>query len=77
MGKVFFGESMFSRRTDASKVALVDLAQQLKDKEFRLIDCQVHSSHLQSLGAKPIHRELFIRILNSYCHDEKTTDWQY
>ena len=73
MGKVFFGESMFSRSSDASKVALVDLSQRLIAKEFKLIDCQVHSRHLQTLGAKPIQRELFIQFLNNYCNDEKTS----
>ena len=73
MGKVFFGESMFSRSSDASKVALVDLSQRLIEKEFKLIDCQVHSRHLQTLGAKPIQRELFIQFLNNYCNDEKTS----
>ncbi len=76
MGKVFFGESMFSHKTDASKVALVELAHKLEARNFRLIDCQVHSQHLQSLGAKPIHRELFIRMLKSYCNNEKTSDWE-
>lgn len=73
MGKVFFGESMFSRKPDASKVALVHLAEQLEKKEFRLIDCQVHSQHLQTLGAKLIQRELFIQILNNFCNKDKTS----
>lgn len=73
MGKIFFGESMFSRCSDASKIALVDLTQQLIKKEFKLIDCQVHSKHLQSLGAKPIQRGLFVQFLNNYCNNEKTS----
>jgi leucyl/phenylalanyl-tRNA---protein transferase len=73
MGKVFFGESMFSRESDASKVALIHLAQQLDKKDFRLIDCQVHSQHLQTLGAKPMQRELFIQVLDNYCSDDKTS----
>lgn len=72
MGKIFFGESMFSKRSDASKVALVNLSEQLIEKGFKLIDCQVHSKHLQSLGAKPIQREFFIRFLNNFCNNEKT-----
>ena len=72
MGKIFFGESMFSSRSDASKVALVSLSEQLIEKDFKLIDCQVHSKHLQSLGAKPIQREFFIQFLNNYCNNEKT-----
>lgn len=73
MGKIFFGESMFSRSSDASKVALVKLSEQLIAKKFKLIDCQVHSKHLQSLGAKPIQRELFIQFLNNFCNEEKTS----
>jgi leucyl/phenylalanyl-tRNA---protein transferase len=73
MGKVFFGESMFSRESDASKITLVHLAQQLEKMNFRLIDCQVHSAHLQTLGAKPIKRESFIQILDNYCSNDKTS----
>ncbi len=73
MGKVFFGESMFSHESNASKTALYYLAQQLNKLNFRIIDCQVHSPHLQTLGAKPMQRELFIQILNNYCNLEKTS----
>lgn len=76
LGKVFFGESMFSRRNDASKVALVHFARQLEQRRFRLIDCQVHSRHLEMLGAKSIRRELFLDILHRHASLEKTTDWQ-
>jgi len=72
IGKIFFGESMFSRESNASKIALVHLARKLNKMNFRLIDCQVHSAHLQTLGAKPMQRKLFIQILNNYCNDEKT-----
>ena len=75
IGKVFFGESMFSRMTDASKVTLVHLAQTLESFGFRLIDCQVYSKHLQSLGAIPIQRELFISILENFCDASGTLDW--
>lgn len=75
LGEVFFGESMFSRKNDASKVALVHLVEHLKRKNFRLIDCQVHSRHLQSLGAKPISRNLFVNILGHYCHRERIHNW--
>ncbi len=67
IGKVFFGESMFSRMTDTSKVALVTLAQMLHKRHFRIIDCQVHSDHLQSLGATLMPRNVFINILKHYC----------
>ncbi len=76
MGKVFFGESMFSRESNASKVALVHLAQHLAKMNFRVIDCQVHSQHLQTLGAKPIQRGLFIKMLENYCSHEKINNWQ-
>lgn len=65
--RVFFGESMFSWRSDASKVALVHLSETLQETGFRLIDCQIHSGHLQTLGATPMQRELFVNILNNYC----------
>lgn len=59
IGKVFFGESMFSKQTDASKVALVALCQQLKAWGFNMIDAQVTSDHLLSLGAIEIPRSEF------------------
>jgi leucyl/phenylalanyl-tRNA--protein transferase len=63
MGRVFFGESMFSRISDASKVALVHLVNRLSDWDYRLIDCQVYSEHLTTLGAEPISRRRFSRLL--------------
>lgn len=63
MGKVFFGESMFSRKSDASKFAFVYLSKQLERWGFELIDCQVYSSHLESLGARLIPRPQFKKIL--------------
>jgi leucyl/phenylalanyl-tRNA---protein transferase len=56
LGRMFFGESMFSRRTDASKIAIVLLAAQLARWEMPLIDCQMRTSHLASLGAVEIPR---------------------
>ena len=67
MGKVFFGESMFARRTDASKIGFAHLVEQLKRWGFGLIDCQIHSGHLSSLGAQDIPREEFLRLLDSWC----------
>lgn len=61
--KVFCGESMFHKVTDASKVALYYLVQLLKEKDYLLIDCQMHTQHLESLGAKEISRKKFISIL--------------
>lgn len=63
LGRVFFGESMFSRVSDASKVALVGLAQQLEALNFIMIDCQVYSDHLASLGAQEIERDEFLSLL--------------
>lgn len=63
LGGVFFGESMFSRATDASKVALVALAERLRTWGFALIDCQVPSAHLSSLGAEEIPRAQFLAEL--------------
>ncbi len=63
LGKVFFGESMFSRETDASKIALVALCRQLAAWQFVLLDCQVPNPHLQSLGAVTLPRADFERRL--------------
>ncbi|HEY9149013.1 MAG TPA: leucyl/phenylalanyl-tRNA--protein transferase [Gammaproteobacteria bacterium] len=79
LGKVFFGESMFSRRSDASKVALVHLAEQLKMWGFGLIDCQVYSEHLASLGAQEVPRETFLEQLDRWCDpfDAHRGQWQF
>jgi leucyl/phenylalanyl-tRNA--protein transferase len=61
IGRMFYGESMFSRATDASKVALAGLVGLLKEKGFPLIDCQVHTPLLASLGAREIPRRTFLR----------------
>ncbi len=60
MGKVFFGESMFSLERDASKIAFVHL---LKNMDYDLVDCQVENPHLKSLGAFNIERSAFIKLL--------------
>jgi leucyl/phenylalanyl-tRNA---protein transferase len=65
LGRMFYGESMFSRATDASKVALVGLVQMLRSRGFPLIDCQVHTPLLESLGAREIPRREFLRALTS------------
>ena len=59
IGRMFYGESMFSREPDASKIALVRLAQQLQRWEFGLIDCQMETPHLASLGARTLPRAVF------------------
>ncbi len=63
LGRCFFGESMFSRQPDASKVALATLVQQLKAWGFHMIDAQVTTQHLISLGAKEIPRRVFLKRL--------------
>ena len=65
LGKVFFGESMFSLVPDASKIALVHLTKQLQNWEYGLIDCQVKTGHLASLGAREISRVEFGQMLNT------------
>ncbi len=67
IGRAFFGESMFSRRSDASKVAFVHLVRMLRRWKYDLIDCQVATRHLASLGAVPVPREQFIRMLRRLC----------
>jgi leucyl/phenylalanyl-tRNA--protein transferase len=67
LGGVFFGESMFHTRTDASKVAFVSLVQQLESWGYQLIDCQVQTQHLTSFGAEEIDRAYFAQLLNEYC----------
>jgi leucyl/phenylalanyl-tRNA--protein transferase len=65
LGRMFYGESMFSRATDASKVALVKLVEVLKGRGFPLIDCQMHTPLLESLGARELPRREFLRALAS------------
>ncbi|MET0088317.1 MAG: leucyl/phenylalanyl-tRNA--protein transferase [Sedimenticola sp.] len=79
IGRVFFGESMFSRTSDASKVALVHLTGKLLGWGYRLIDCQVYTSHLVSLGAEEISREQFCSALESLCEEPPgdPTAWRH
>jgi len=65
IGRMFYGESMFSRATDASKVALVALVAELRSRGFPLIDCQMHTPLLASLGAREIPRRSFLRELTA------------
>ncbi len=65
IGRMFFGESMFARRTDASKTALAALVQTLRRLEFRVIDCQQNTGHLASLGAHEISRENFLEEVSA------------
>jgi leucyl/phenylalanyl-tRNA--protein transferase len=65
IGKMFFGESMFSKKSDTSKIALVALALQLNEWGFSIIDTQVETAHLNSLGAENIPREIFESIVSN------------
>ena len=68
IGRVFFGESMFSRLTNASKIALIAAVTYLQARNFALLDCQIWSSHLQTLGATTLSRAEFLQQLNTLCH---------
>jgi len=69
LGRIFCGESMFSTVSNASKYAFIKLAEELSSKNYSLIDCQVHTQHLESLGAEEISRKSFIRILEDTVSD--------
>ena len=64
LGTVFCGESMFSKSSNASKVALIFLVKELKKNNYELIDCQVPTQHLASMGAEPISRTKFLTFLS-------------
>jgi len=63
LGDIFCGESMFSIKTDASKVALVALCKYCEEKNYKFIDCQVPTQHLKSMGAIEISRKKFLEML--------------
>ena len=65
LGHVFCGESMFSKVSNASKIAFVSLVQQLKDQQYNLLDCQLHNEYLEQLGAFEITRDTFMKVLQS------------
>lgn len=65
MGKLFFGESMFSKVSNASKYAFISYVQQLKNEGVLLIDCQIYTAHLESLGARMIPRKEFLEIVTA------------
>ena len=66
LGKVFFGESMFAKASNASKFGFISLVRFLHKKGFELVDCQQQTTHLASLGAKAISRKKFMTLLNDY-----------
>lgn len=63
LGHIFCGESMFSKVSNASKIAFISLVEQLKLGDYKLLDCQVYNDHLASLGAREISRERFLSFL--------------
>ncbi|MEO7559412.1 MAG: leucyl/phenylalanyl-tRNA--protein transferase [Nitrosospira sp.] len=77
-GKVFFGESMFSRVSDASKIAFVHLVKQLERRGFRMIDCQMKTAHLASLGGREIPRKEFSQKLKELVnYTERVEKWYF
>ena len=62
--KFFFGESMFSIMDNASKIALIDLVKKYNNKKFTLVDCQIYSKHLESMGARNIPRNDFLKLIS-------------
>ena len=68
MGKAFFGESMFAKKTDASKVAFATYVAILAEKDFELIDCQVTTDHMKRFGARAIPRTEFLKLLQKVLH---------
>src|SRR5690606_914943 len=63
LGHIFCGESMFSKVSNASKVGFITLVEKLKKKKYKLVDCQVYTAHLASLGAREIPRKTFVSML--------------
>lgn len=76
MGQLFFGESMFSRADNASKVGFVTLVEHLQQAGFVLIDCQMPTDHLHRLGARSIARETFADYLNQYLNQPNSATWR-
>ena len=78
IGRMFYGESMFSRTSDASKVALAHLAAQLQRWNFGMIDCQMKTPHLASLGARELPRTEFIQRLQELIHyPDIASQWKF
>lgn len=75
LGRAFFGESMFSHVTDASKIALAHLCRYLQDQGFETIDCQMETAHLASLGAVPIPRQDFVARLQHLTQHATASPW--
>lgn len=77
IGRVFFGESMFSRQRDCSKIAFAWLARQLQYWGYELIDCQVYNDHLASLGASEVPRQYFAELLDEFTTQPLAHDWAF
>jgi len=69
IGKVFFGESMFAHKSNASKLAFVHLLDELKKDDYALVDCQVTTDHLLTLGAEEIPRDKFLELVAQHSQD--------
>lgn len=76
IGRMFYGESMFSRVRDGSKIALVHLARYLESQGFALIDCQMNTAHLASMGGREIARSEFCRVLAQSVADARPRRWR-
>jgi leucyl/phenylalanyl-tRNA--protein transferase len=76
IGRMFYGESMFARVTDGSKIALAQLVRFLKARGVTMIDCQQETKHLASLGAAPISRARFLAHVRTAIEAAQITDWQ-
>ncbi|MFZ2542419.1 MAG: leucyl/phenylalanyl-tRNA--protein transferase [Gallionella sp.] len=77
IGRMFYGESMFSVVSNASKIALAHLARQLDRWQFGMIDCQMNTPHLSTLGAREIPRSEFIARLHKLVHCSPVTNWNF
>ena len=75
LGGVFFGESMFSRENNASKVAMARLVDECRARDIQVIDCQVASSHLASLGAREVSRSEFVALLRRCARRAPSDRW--
>jgi leucyl/phenylalanyl-tRNA--protein transferase len=78
LGRMFYGESMFSRQSDASKIAIAHLVAQFKRWNFGMIDCQMNTPHLASLGAREIPRSEFLTLLQTLINSpNQATPWRF
>ncbi|MEQ1915934.1 MAG: leucyl/phenylalanyl-tRNA--protein transferase, partial [Gallionella sp.] len=77
LGRMYYGESMFSVVADGSKIALAHLSKQLARWQFGMIDCQMHTTHLASLGAELIPRDKFVSGLKELVNCAPVTHWHF